>query len=235
MSANNPDFVPRAWQAFRAIPDLAGVDTPHLMWLAEHVRWHVISAGDVLEQPFKDGRIIFLVAGEIEVRSTSPQGKELLLGDLQQGQLFGNAISCHVPPLLAFSAHVTQSGLMAVLDGQDAQDWLALDRSIVLAILQTVSNLLWRLMGRVVEIGMFNVRNRLHMRLLSLAQRQGVEHNQVLLSPSPTQASLAAYLGASREEVAREMSRLVRLGLLQRQGRSLRLCNVDGLMALVEL
>ncbi len=235
MSANNPDFVPRAWQAFRAIPDLAGVDTQHLVWLAEHVRWHVISAGDVLEQPFKDGRIIFLVAGEIEVRSTSPQGKELLLGDLQQGQLFGNAISCHVPPLLAFSAHVTHSGLMAVLDGKDTQDWLALDRSIVLAILQTVSNLLWRLMGRVVEIGMFNVRNRLHMRLLSLAQRQGVEHNQVVLSPSPTQASLAAYLGASREEVAREMSRLVRLGLLQRQGRSLRLCNIDGLMALVEL
>jgi CRP/FNR family cyclic AMP-dependent transcriptional regulator len=235
MSANNPDFVPRAWQAFRAIPDLAGVDTQHLVWLAEHVRWHVISAGDVLEQPFKDGRIIFLVAGGIEVRSTSPQGKELLLGDLQQGQLFGNAISCHVPPLLAFSAHVTHSGLMAVLDGKDTQDWLALDRSIVLAILQTVSNLLWRLMGRVVEIGMFNVRNRLHMRLLSLAQRQGVEHNQVVLSPSPTQASLAAYLGASREEVAREMSRLVRLGLLQRQGRSLRLCNIDGLMALVEL
>ena len=235
MSANSSEPVPRAWQAFRAIPDLAGVDTQHLVWLAEHVRWQVLTAGDVLEQPFKDGRIIFLVAGGIEVRSTSPQGKELLLGDLQQGQLFGNAISCHVPPLLAFSAHVTHSGLMAVLDGKDTQDWLALDRSIVLAILQTVSNLLWRLMGRVVDIGMLNVRNRLHMRLLSLAQRQGVEHNQVVLSPSPTQASLAAYLGASREEVAREMSRLVRLGLLQRQGRSLRLCNIDGLMALVEL
>lgn len=234
MSANSSEPVPRAWQAFRAIPDLAGVDTQHLVWLAEHVRWQVLTAGDMLEQPFKDGRINFLVAGEIEVRCTSPQGKELLLGDLPQGQLFGNAISTHVPPL-AFSAHVTHSGLMAVLDGKDTQDWLALDRSIVLAILQTVSNLLWRLMGRVVEIGMLNVRNRLHMRLLSLAQRQGVEHNQVVLSPSPTQASLAAYLGASREEVAREMSRLVRLGLLQRQGRSLRLCNIDGLMALVEL
>ncbi|MNU05132.1 hypothetical protein D3C72_2498270 [compost metagenome] len=56
----------------------------------------------------------------------------------------------------------------------------------------------------------------------------------MLLSPSPTQASLAAYLGASREEVAREMSRLVRLGLLERQGRSLKLCNVDGLVALME-
>jgi CRP/FNR family cyclic AMP-dependent transcriptional regulator len=234
MSANSSEPVPRAWQAFRTIPDLAGVDRQHLIWLAEHVRWQVLTAGDVLEQPFKGGRINFLVTGAIEVRCTNPQGKELLLGDLPQGQLFGNAIYSHVPPL-AFSAHVTQSGLMAVLDGQDTQDWLALDRSIVLAILQTVSNLLWRLMGRVVEIGMLNVRNRLHMRLLSLAQRQGVEHNQVLLSPSPTQASLAAYLGASREEVAREMSRLVRLGLLQRQGRSLRLCNVDGLMALVEL
>ena len=56
----------------------------------------------------------------------------------------------------------------------------------------------------------------------------------MVLAPSPTQASLAAYLGTSREEVAREMSRLVRLGLLQRQGRNIALINVDGLIALAE-
>lgn len=224
---------PRAWQAFRSIPDLALVDVQHLTWLAAHVRWQVLHVGDVLDQPFKGGRIIFLVAGQLEVRCTNAQGKELLLGDLPQGQMFGNAIHSAVPPL-AFSVHVSQPGLLAVLDGSATQEWLSQDSSVVLAILQTVSNLLWRLMGRVVEIGMLNVRNRLHMRLLALAQRQGVEHNQVLFSPSPTQASLAAYLGASREEVAREMSRLVRLGLLERQGRSLKLCNVDGLVALME-
>ena len=41
-------------------------------------------------------------------------------------------------------------------------------------------------------------------------------------------------LGSSREEVAREMSRLVRLGLLRREGRNLRICHVEGLRVLLE-
>src|SRR2546429_5297201 len=39
------------------------------------------------------------------------------------------------------------------------------------------------------------------------------------LAPAPRQTDLALMLGSSREEVAREMSRLVRLGLLRREGR----------------
>src|SRR2546429_5981972 len=43
------------------------------------------------------------------------------------------------------------------------------------------------------------------------------------LAPAPRQTDLALMLGSSREEVAREMSRLVRLGLLRREGRNLRI------------
>jgi len=121
-----------------------------------------------------------------------------------------------------------------VMDKASTQEWLVTDGAVVFGILNNATDLLWQLVHRVVEMGTLNVRSRLHMRLLALAQRQGVQHNQVLLAPSPTQASLAAYLGTSREEVAREMSRLVRLGLLQRQGRNIALINVDGLIALAD-
>ena len=62
----------------------------------------------------------------------------------------------------------------------------------------------------------------------------GIENDEALLSPAPRQNDLALMLGTSREEVAREMSRLTRLGLLRREGRNLRLCRVDGLRLLLE-
>ena len=133
--------------------------------------------------------------------------------------------------LLSVTAGTVISSVLACLPGLHIYNVMG---AMVLGILQNVTDLLWQLVARVVEMGTLNVRSRLHMRLLALAQRQGVEGNQVLLSPSPTQASLAAYLGTTREEVAREMSRLMRLGLLQRQGRSIFLSNLDGLLALVE-
>lgn len=57
---------------------------------------------------------------------------------------------------------------------------------------------------------------------------------QALLAPAPRQNDLALLLGTSREEVAREMARLVRLGLLRREGRNLRICHVEGLRVLLE-
>ena len=70
--------------------------------------------------------------------------------------------------------------------------------------------------------------------MLEQAQLAGIEDDEALLSPAPRQQDLALLLGTSREEVAREMSRLTRLGLLQREGRNLRICRVDGLRMLLE-
>ena len=223
-----------AWQLLGKMPALAHLTHEQLQWLAQQVRWQRLARGDALPEPFHDNRIRWVVQGQIEMRYASSQGKELLLGEFEEGQLFGHASIRPLPPM-HFTLKAVQPVLLATLEGPALHDWLNKDVEVLTSILHGVTELLWGLVWRVVEMGTMNVRSRLHMRLLLLAQRQGVQDNQVLLQPSPTQASLAAYLGTSREEVAREMSRLVRLGLLQREGRSVRLCNVDGLAALVDL
>ena len=222
-----------SWQLLRTMPALAHLDVERLRWLADRVQWRVLAAGEPVPCPFSDTRIHLLLSGQVQVCCANVQGRELLLGELLPGQMFGNALSCKAMPQ-GVRMEATQPTLLAVMEGQIVQEWLYHDSAMVLGILQNVTDLLWQLVARVVEMGTLNVRSRLHMRQLALAQRQGVEGNQVLLSPSPTQASLAAYLGTTREEVAREMSRLTRLGLLQRQGRSIFLSNLDGLLALVE-
>ncbi|WP_284336815.1 Crp/Fnr family transcriptional regulator [Comamonas sp. NoAH] len=225
--------VPPSWQLLRAVPAFSHLDSERLRWLAKQLRWCPMEAGQAVDQPFNGACVHVLLAGQLQVLCTNVQGKELLLGELFPGQMFGNTwLSASIPQGMMVVA--TEHTLLAAMDKVATQEWLMTDSTIVAGILNNATDLLWQLVGRVVEMGTLNVRSRLHMRLLALAQRQGVQHNQVTLTPSPTQASLAAYLGASREEVAREMSRLVRLGLLQRQGRSIVLLNVDGLIALAD-
>ena len=222
-----------SWQLLRAVPAFAHLDTERLTWLAQQMRWSSLDKGQEVKEPFCDARVHVILSGQLQVLCTNVQGKELLLGELLPGQMFGNILLCaSIPPGMSLVA--AESTLLVVMDKVSTQEWLVTDVSAVLGIVNNVTNLLWQLVNRVVEMGTLNVRSRLHMRLLALAQRQGIRNNQVVLAPSPTQASLAAYLGTSREEVAREMSRLVRLGLLQRQGRNIALINVDGLIALAE-
>lgn len=222
-----------SWQLLQTVPAFVHLDSERLTWLAQQMRWSALAAGDEVKAPFHDARVHVILSGQLQVFCTNVQGKALLLGELLPGQMFGNTLVCASVPQ-GMSMVATEPTLLAVMDKASTQEWLVTDGAVVFGILNNATDLLWQLVHRVVEMGTLNVRSRLHMRLLALAQRQGVQHNQVVLAPSPTQASLAAYLGTSREEVAREMSRLVRLGLLQRQGRNIALINVDGLIALAD-
>lgn len=228
------DFASDSWQLLQQMPALEHLEPERLQWLAQHMRWQTLQPGELLQEPFHDTRLRWVVQGVLEMRYVSSQGKELLLGEFEAGHLLGHASERPLPPM-HFRLKAVRPVLLATLEGTALRNWLNNDAAILRGILHGVTELLWSLVWRVVEMGTMNVRSRLHMRLLLLAQRQGVQDNQVLLSPSPTQASLAAYLGTSREEVAREMSRLLRLGLLRRVGRSIHLCNIDGLAALVDL
>ena len=100
--------------------------------------------------------------------------------------------------------------------------------------IQRLNELTGVLARRVVSLGTLSVRGRLQAQLLERAETVGIDDDEALLSPAPRQSDLALMLGTSREEVAREMSRLTRLGLLQREGRNLRICRVDGLRVLLE-
>lgn len=229
----NPPLVP-SWQLLRTVPVLAHLNAERLRWLAEQVHWKSLKEGDPVSEPFKPLRVHVLLTGQVQVSCTQADGKTLVLGELQAGQMVGCGLVAPSAIPAGTQITATEPSLLAVLDGEVLQNWLLSDSTIMTGQLISISNILWQLATRVVEMGTLNVRSRLHMRLLALAQRQGVQHNQVTLTPSPTQASLAAYLGTSREEVAREMSRLQRLSLLQRQGRTIVLPNIDGLMALTE-
>lgn len=236
-----PALLPVAsWQALQGMPLLAHLGAADLETLAAQFHWRLLEPAQTLPDAFDEGRLNLIVRGRLWVRYFGSQGREMIVCDLLPGQWCGNHWlgECSQPPSVPLVVEAAEPTLIATLEGQAMQALFVRDPAVMAglmsALLQGMNRMVWSLVARVVEMGTLNVRSRLHARLLMLAERAGVQGNQVLLQPAPTQVSLAALLGSSREEVAREMSRLTRLGLLQREGRGLRLPNVDGLRVLLE-
>jgi Crp-like helix-turn-helix protein len=74
---------------------------------------------------------------------------------------------------------------------------------------------------------------RVHAELLRIAVPLKI-NNDAILSPAPTHEEIASRISTHREAVTREMARLEESGLLRKEGRTLRIKNVERLHRLVE-
>jgi DNA-binding Lrp family transcriptional regulator len=76
------------------------------------------------------------------------------------------------------------------------------------------------------------VRNRVHAELVRLARDHG--GSEALIRPAPTHSEIASRISTHREAVTRELSRLEGLGIIAREGRTLRVKDLARLEAMVE-
>lgn len=222
-----------AWQGLRNVSWLESLSDERLSVLAGQCRWHRLETGQVLQGAYTDRRIYMLISGQLSVAGHSISGRAMIVGYLGPGFFFG-AFAAQPPRTVAVQVQATQASLVASLSNTELEALIMSDVQVMRAVIQRLNELTGVLARRVVSLGTLTVRGRLHAQLLERAEMAGIENDEALLSPAPRQNDLALMLGTSREEVAREMSRLTRLGLLRREGRNLRLCRVDGLRLLLE-
>ncbi|CAM4270394.1 Crp/Fnr family transcriptional regulator [Comamonas aquatilis] len=232
--AHSSSKAPVAWQGLRNVNLLESLSDEKLAELATQCHWHRLEAGQVLHGPYLDQRLYMLIHGGLNVGSYTPGGRGLILGQLQPGVFFGGLAPQDPLLCVPVTVEATQPSLVASLSKADLEALIMSEVQVMRAVIERLSELAATLARRVVNLGTLSVRGRLHAQLLEQAERAGIEGDEALLSPAPLQHDLALMLGTSREEVAREMSRLTRLGLLQREGRDLRICHVDGLRVLLE-
>ena len=94
--------------------------------------------------------------------------------------------------------------------------------------------LLRSLTARIVEFSTLGVKNRIHCELLRMAKAAMEDGSQSELDPAPTHSDLAARISTHREAVSRELSRLSKLGIIERKGRSIIVKDVERLERMVE-
>ena len=85
-----------------------------------------------------------------------------------------------------------------------------------------------------VEFSTLGVKNRIHAELLRLAHKHKHDENSAVISPAPTQADIASRVSTSREAVAREMSHLGQIGVIERRNGALVIGDVARLTRMVQ-
>lgn len=223
-----------AWQGLRGVDWLRSLSDEKLAVLAAQCRWHRLQPGQMLHGPYTDRRTYVLVGGLLSLGSCSASGRTMILGHLEPGFFFGAFAPPQPSQHVLVQVHAVQESLVASLSSEEMEALIMSEILVMRAMVQHLGEMTGVLARRLVRQGTLSVRGRLHALLLELAEHAGIAGDQALLAPAPRQSDLALMLGTSREEVAREMARLVRQGLLRREGRNLRICRVDGLRLLLD-
>lgn len=178
------------------------------------------------EDPSAD--VYLIAAGQVRAILRVAVGKEIILGEIGPGQLFGELAALDGKPRSASLTALVQTDVFRIPEPLFRQ---MLDESPKLCrhLLVTLSERTRDLTRRIAELSFLDTRHRLYNTLLRLSRQRPGNEEQRIISPPVIHADLAEHIGASREAVSREMSRLAKEGLLERTRGAIVLARPDEL------
>jgi CRP/FNR family transcriptional regulator, cyclic AMP receptor protein len=200
---------------------LEGLPDAALESLARQCRWRRFKPDErIISREAPDNDVYLIISGRVRVTAFSAGGRQVTFGDMPAGQWFGD---------------------FAAIDGRSrSADVLALEDTVLAsltpAVFQrllhehpTVADCMMRrlvqcvrdLTDRIYDLTTLGVQNRVHAEILRLANQAGVSGNKARLDPAPKHTDLAANISTYREQVTREISGMVKQGLLERSGNAL--------------
>ena len=185
----------------------------------------VFAEGDACEGMY------VIESGNIRIFKSSPGGREQVLS------IDGTGSSIAELPVFD-GGNYPASGVavddVAVLfvSKQDFQALCLAHPEVALKVLRVVGARLRRLVGIIEELSFTTVRHRLASFLLRIAQKDGKRTTEGLeVALSISNQELSAQIGTLRELVSRNLSRLQAEGIIKIDGRSVTVCDINGLEA----
>lgn len=189
--------------------------------ISRQCAWRHYEAGQRLVAREADDRDLhMIVAGTVRVTSYSVAGRETSFRDLHEGTSYGELSAIDGSPRSADVVALTPA-LIASLPPADfrallREEWLVNER-----VLLRLTDLVRRLTGRVLDLSTLSVQQRICRELLRLAREQGVQGNTARIDPAPKHVELAGMVSTYREQITRELSALVKSGVLAKDGHAL--------------
>jgi CRP-like cAMP-binding protein len=217
----------------RKIQLLEGVPQPALESLARQCRWRRYRADErIISREAPDSDVYLIVGGRVRVTAFSGGGRQITYTDMATGQWFGDfaAIDGH-----SRSADVValEETLLAALTPGMFLELLREHPVVNECMLRRLARSVRELTDRVYDLTTLGVQNRVHAELLRLAKAAGVSNNVSRIDPAPRHTDLAANISTYREQVTREISAMVKQGLVERCGNALVIPDVGRLEEIV--
>jgi CRP-like cAMP-binding protein len=174
----------------------------------------------------EQSRDVFLVLeGQARATIYSEGGVAVAYRDIGPGGIFGELAAIDGRPRSA-SVVAVESMRVARLSASAFRDLVDSGSGFTWPLLIHLAGQVRRLTDRVYEFSTLVIRKRLIRELIRLAKESDSTDGEALIERPPTHVDLAARISTHREAVSREMSALVRSGLINKRGNALILRDV---------
>lgn len=191
---------------------LAQEDLTHLSGLLQQRRY---SKNEVIFHQGDVGTALFMVRrGEVAIRLSSSEGKEVILALLGRGDAFGELALLDGEPRSTDAVARDETHLLS-LHQEDFRRFLSERPQVAMGLLAVLSRMVRRVTQLVHDSAFLDARARLARVLLDLARTQGQPASEGgIVIPKLTQAELANLCGVTRESANKWLRFYNREGLL---------------------
>lgn len=216
----------------RKIDLLLGLPADRLDAISRECAWRNYEAGQrLIARDASDRDLHMIVSGTVRVTSYSASGREISFRDLSGGTSYGEVSALDGLPrsadVVALSSTLIASMPPAPFRQLLREEWTVNER-----VLLRLCELVRGLTGRVLDLSTLSVQRRIYDQLLRLARAGEVKGNMVRIDPAPKHAEMASQVSTYREQITRELSGLVKAGVLARDGGALVVLDLPRLEAL---
>ena len=193
------------------------------------VRWAKFEENElIIDYDDASNDVYFIISGQVRVLYRTITGKEVILGEFNSGQFFGELSAIDG---VGRSANVTalNRSQMCIMPGPVFMDLVTGTPSVCRSILAMLAARVRFLNTKLAEHSFLQTKHRLYAELIRLSQPRAGHAGQRVVSPPPFHHDLAARIGCRREAVSRELSALEKEGLVAKSRGALALTNPDEL------
>jgi len=206
-----------------------GLDSASLREIAQQCTWTRYKANvTVIRREEADRAVHFVISGLVRLAAPSARGRTLTLRDVPAGDVFGEHSAIDGRGQFADVLAVRES-LVASMSAEAFRGLLASHPTVRERLLRRLAGSVRELGQRLLELGARRVGDRVLGELVRMAYAAGIVDNSARIERAPHHREIADRVGTGRSEVTRELSRLARQGLIERQGRALLLRDVAAL------
>jgi CRP/FNR family transcriptional regulator, cyclic AMP receptor protein len=220
--------------SLRGVPLFAELSEDSLALLDKQaVRMTFSKNQEIISRADGSRDVYVLLSGHGRVTFFSAGGKAVAFRRIEPGDMFGEFAAIDGQGRSA-TVEATRPATALCINAQLFWDLMQSDRGFSGAVMRHLVGLLRSLTARIVEFSTLGVKNRIHCELLRMAKAASDDAGRSELDPAPTHSDLAARISTHREAVSRELSRLSKLGIIERKGRSIVVKDVERLERMVE-
>jgi CRP/FNR family transcriptional regulator, cyclic AMP receptor protein len=193
-----------------------------------------VRRGQILISEGLDSNGVYLIlTGSVQVSLISPAGKETIIRDIGEDQIFGELAAIDGSGRSTNVTALTDTRV-AVISGEAFVELATHEPAIALWLTRHLTTQIRYLTSRIYELSTMAVGSRLHCELMRLCLQHGVTNDQTTVARAPTHADLAGRIGTNRESVTRELGQLSDEGIIRQTGRTLEILSVARLGNMVE-